>query len=55
MEIRVTYLCWGCGSEKVEYEEMEEIAESISGIVIWNLCPNCTRRKEVKKDEEKVS
>lgn len=51
MEIRVTYQCWGCGSEKVVYEDIDE---PIASKTIWNLCPECTRRKEVKKDEEKT-
>lgn len=41
--IPVTYLCYGCGSQKVEYEEQEE---PIPEKVIWNLCPQCLKNKE---------
>ena len=45
MEIRVTRQCWGCGSEQDEYEETDE---PIPSQTIWNLCPECINRKEVK-------
>ena len=54
MIIGVTYQCWGCGSEKVKYEETKEGEETIPSKVVWNLCPNCLKRKEVIKDEKKV-
>lgn len=44
--IPVTYLCWGCGSEKTEYEETEE---PIPSKTIWNLCEDCQKKiKEAK-------
>ena len=49
MEIRVTRQCWGCGSEQDEYEETDE---PIPSQTIWNLCPECINRKEVKQNEK---
>jgi len=42
MEIPVTYQCWGCGSEKTEYEKAEE---PIPAKTVWNLCPDCREKK----------
>ena len=52
MKVRATYQCWGCGSEKVKYEKAKEGEEFIPSKVVWNLCPDCLKRKEVIKDEK---
>jgi hypothetical protein len=43
METQVTYLCWGCGSEKTQ---IDDVGEPLPSLTIWNLCPDCTRRKD---------
>ena len=53
MIIGVTYQCWGCGSEKVVYEEEED--ESIPSRVVWNICPHCLKKKGGEKGEKKVA
>ena len=42
METKITYLCWGCGSEKTQTEDAEEPLPSLTK---WNICPNCICRK----------
>jgi len=42
MQIPVRYLCWKCGSERVEFEEQKE---PIPEKVIWNLCKDCVEAK----------
>ena len=49
MEIPVTYQCWGCGSEKIKYEETEV---PIPSKTIWNLCPDCVKRQEERRTHE---
>lgn len=38
MEIAVTYACWGCESQVVQYEDIEE---NIPSLEKWNICPDC--------------
>ncbi len=45
MLIPVVYQCWGCGSEKVEYEEAYDKEPART---VWNLCPMCMRRQNGK-------
>lgn len=57
MEIPVTYVCWGCGSEMTTLEEHDLEAPALG---VWNLCPDCQRKgkEEAKHDvhheEQKV-
>ena len=51
--IQVTYLCWGCGSSKVEYEPE---TEPIPAREVWNLCLDCQlRQKSSQNTSEKTA
>lgn len=57
MEIDVTYLCWGCGSQKTVKEEVS-LSLPLPFIQRWNVCDDCKLKKDKKdvkpQDDKKV-
>lgn len=44
MRVLVTYLCWGCGQEKVVVEDIEEPFVDFEEMEKWNLCEECANK-----------
>ena len=50
MEVLIRYMCFNCESIMEQYENIEELEIHLPVIEKWNICPECIKQRDRKRE-----